>query len=270
MFSTLNKFNEFGRIIDAISSNNVSNENIVNYLPTNPYVFAHINGKPGEILSLIKKVVPSTKLKIESFFKAIDKFLELDFNKLFFNQIGKRMGISIYDFDPNIFLLDINVILNMNFIAYIEITNSINSGKIIKNFIKNAKKINPGATYSIISLNGVNFYSVKLKKMMLIGIFNNYILIGTNKTTIENVIKSMTARKQTGFLKSLQAKNFTERLNKGAGLNFFINLQKVFKNSIITPLVRANGILLDNLKNFYISSGYYDGAISTTISLFFK
>jgi hypothetical protein len=135
---------------------------------------------------------------------------------------------------------------------------------------RSIKKINPKATMSYSFIRGLQFYEVKSDITFYVGIFVNYLIIGTKKEQISKLLYNLIIRSRTNFINSLQAPNFSKPLLDRFTFNVFVNLQKVFENSILPQLAIEQGVKLHGLKNLFLNVNIRDNAVHSVLNLYFK
>lgn len=259
-----------GELFGAIEPGNSYGQNIIDYLPKNPYLFLHSDTAAAKLIHFLKGIFPSFKQKIEAVANEIRNQLSIDFESDVLGATGTSFGLALYNFDPTIIILNPDALRNMNAIMYMESTNPGGLNLALLRLKSNIKKIDPSASVSVTLIRGMSFYHIKSRLNIYIGMFNRYILIGTQKEALSKLIWNMLTWQKTGFQQSLRAPEFTERLKNKTVLSFYVNLERVFSNSILPPLVKEYGVNLMSLKNLYFSSRMENNHINSIFRLYFK
>ena len=270
LYSGIARSNEHAEVVrDVIASTNYYTD-IVDYLPKSPYVFFNMNANFDNMLKLISNMFPAFKEKIGVFYKELYKLSGVNIKTQLFNHLGTRVGFSVYSFDPTFFILKRKAISNMDWIAYLQTKDPGGASYAVSKIVGSLKKVYPKTTYHSTFIRGYRFYKVKSFISFYVGIFNTYIIIGTKEKRISSVIKNMLLRRKTGFRGSLKSKIFAKRLEDNSTINFFLNLEKIFGNSILPSLVISRGIILKSLKNLFFSSNITERSVHSILRLYFK
>jgi hypothetical protein len=270
IFSGIAENNAYAEMVRNVRAGSNYNVDIINYLPPSPYIFLNANTDFKSMLKLLSNMFPKFAKNLLSFYKELENLSGVNLESGLLNRLGTRAGLSVYSFDPTFLILKKSAISNMNWIAYVETKDPGGAHYFVGKIVRSLKKTYAKTKYSTTFIRGYRFYKVKSIVSFYVGIFNNYIIIGTKEKTISETIKNMLFRRKTGFKTSLRSKGFAKMLENENTLNFFLNLEKIFDNSILPPLAMSKGIILKSLKNLFFSSNFTKKTVHTIFRLYFK
>ena len=193
--ATFNKSHPMYSLIRTIYSSDLSNNKMYKYFPKNGgYGYFAFASDLGKTFDLVLKNFP-----FDTFLHDFDKMSKefktmsgLDIINDFVKKLGKNGGIAFYGIDPSAFKHNVaKIIENNNFLAFLELDNNSSAGNIfsgISSLLKNTKSLK----YSSENIEGVNVLKLTLEDFYLfIGIYNNYIIAGTNLKSFSDYLRNI-------------------------------------------------------------------------------